>query len=71
MNTSLKAYSVGILAGGKSSRMGKNKALLEFESDTFIGHAVKEAILSAGLDVEDAVIHVEPAPEAPAGNAQP
>ena len=36
-----------------------------------IGHAVKEAILSAGLDVEDAVIHVEPAPEAPAGNAQP
>ena len=35
-------YSVGILAGGKSSRMGKNKALLEFESDTFIGHAVKE-----------------------------
>ena len=42
MNTSLKAYSVGILAGGKSSRMGKNKALLEFESDTFIGHAVKE-----------------------------
>lgn len=35
-------YSVGILAGGKSSRMGKNKALLEFESDTFIGHAVNE-----------------------------
>ena len=29
-------YSVGILAGGKSSRMGKNKALLEFESKTFI-----------------------------------
>ena len=26
-----------------------------------IGHAVKEAIVSAGLDVEDAVVHVEPA----------
>ena len=26
-----------------------------------IGHAVKEAIVGAGLDVEDAVVHVEPA----------
>lgn len=26
-----------------------------------IGHAVKEAILGAGLDVDDAVVHVEPA----------
>ena len=26
-----------------------------------IGHAVKEALLNAGLDVEDAVVHVEPA----------
>lgn len=26
-----------------------------------IGHAVKEAIVSAGLDVEDAIVHVEPA----------
>ena len=42
MNFGRIQYSVGILAGGKSSRMGKNKALLEFESDTFIGHAVKE-----------------------------
>lgn len=35
-------YSVGILAGGKSSRMGKNKALLEYESSTFIGHLIDE-----------------------------
>ena len=26
-----------------------------------IGHAVKEAILGAGLDVDDAIVHVEPA----------
>ena len=42
MNSAIRPYSVGILAGGKSSRMGKNKALLEYESDTFIGHAIKE-----------------------------
>ena len=35
-------YSVGILAGGKSSRMGKNKALLEYESNTFIGRIINE-----------------------------
>ena len=35
-----------------------------------IGHAVKEAILAAGLDVEDAVIHVEPAPARAAKDPQ-
>ena len=34
--------SVGILAGGKSSRMGKNKALLKFEDTTVIQRTVKE-----------------------------
>ncbi len=42
MSASVRTYSVGILAGGKSSRMGKNKALLEFESETFIGRIVNE-----------------------------
>ena len=30
------AYSVGILAGGKSTRMGQNKALMEFQNETMI-----------------------------------
>ena len=42
MNSALRPYSVGILAGGKSSRMGKNKALLEFESQTFIERIINE-----------------------------
>ena len=42
MNSGNVRYSVGILAGGKSSRMGKNKALLEYESNTFIGRIINE-----------------------------
>lgn len=42
MTASKISYSVGILAGGKSSRMGKNKALLEYESSTFIEHIIEE-----------------------------
>lgn len=42
MTASKISYSVGILAGGKSSRMGKNKALLEYETGTFIGHLIDE-----------------------------
>ncbi len=42
MSAAVNTYSVGILAGGKSSRMGKNKALLEYESDTFIGRIIGE-----------------------------
>ena len=42
MSANTKAYSVGILAGGKSSRMGKNKALLEYESGTFISRQFSE-----------------------------
>ena len=42
MSSGIVRYSVGILAGGKSSRMGKNKALLEFESNTFIGRTIRE-----------------------------
>lgn len=50
-------YSVGILAGGKSSRMGKNKALLEYESKTFISRIIEqfegqEIILSEAYDNE-------------------
>ncbi len=37
-----RALSVGILAGGKSSRMGKNKALLKFENSTVIERTIKE-----------------------------
>lgn len=36
------AFSVGILAGGKSSRMGKNKALLKFENTTVIQRTAGE-----------------------------
>ncbi len=35
-------YSVGVLAGGKSSRMGQNKALMEFNNETMIGRILKE-----------------------------
>jgi len=35
-------YSVGILAGGKSSRMGENKALIEYSSKTFLRHLTDE-----------------------------
>lgn len=36
------SFSVGILAGGKSSRMGQNKALMEFNNDTMIGRISKQ-----------------------------
>ncbi len=35
--TDRPAFSVGILAGGKSTRMGQNKALMEFQNETMIG----------------------------------
>ena len=35
-NSKPRALSVGVLAGGKSSRMGQNKALLQIESKRFI-----------------------------------
>ena len=35
-------FSVGILAGGKSTRMGQNKALMEFNNNTLIGRISKE-----------------------------
>ncbi|MBR6897722.1 MAG: molybdopterin-guanine dinucleotide biosynthesis protein B [Lachnospiraceae bacterium] len=34
--------TVGIIAGGKSSRMGRNKALLKLENETIIRRTVKE-----------------------------
>ena len=34
--------SVAILAGGKSSRMGKNKALLTYEGKTFLERLIEE-----------------------------
>ena len=41
-HTKHPAYSVGILAGGKSTRMGQNKALMEFQNETMIGRISKE-----------------------------
>ena len=35
-------FSVGILAGGKSTRMGENKALMKFQNETMIGRIAKE-----------------------------
>ncbi len=36
------SFSVGILAGGKSTRMGQNKALMEFNNETMIGRISRE-----------------------------
>ena len=33
--------SAGILAGGKSSRMGKNKAYLEIKAESFLNHTIR------------------------------
>ncbi len=38
----MKDISVGILAGGRSSRMGMDKALIEYRGNTFLGRLVKE-----------------------------
>lgn len=35
-------FSVGILAGGKSTRMGQNKALMEYQNETMIGRIARE-----------------------------
>ena len=35
-------FAVGILAGGKSTRMGQNKALMEFQNETMIGRISRE-----------------------------
>ena len=56
-------YGVGILAGGKSTRMGKNKALLEYESQTFISRIIEqfkdlEIIISANEPLEKAACSV-------------
>lgn len=56
MNGTVK-YSVGILAGGNSTRMGRNKALLEFESKTFLTRIIEEfkdheIIISGSYDGE-------------------
>ena len=37
-----RRFSVGILAGGKSTRMGQNKALMEYNNNTLIGRISKE-----------------------------
>jgi len=38
----VRPFSVGILAGGKSTRMGQNKALMEFQNETMIGRISRE-----------------------------
>lgn len=42
MKKKIPAFSVGILAGGKSTRMGQNKALLEFQNETMIGRISRQ-----------------------------
>ena len=42
MQNRVKPFSVGILAGGKSTRMGQNKALMEFQNETMIGRISRE-----------------------------
>ena len=42
MKNTIKPFSVGILAGGKSTRMGQNKALMEFQNETMIGRISRE-----------------------------
>lgn len=42
MNNQHTSFSVGILAGGKSTRMGQNKALMEFQNETMIGRISRE-----------------------------
>lgn len=42
MNNQHPSFSVGILAGGKSTRMGQNKALMEFQNETMIGRISRE-----------------------------
>lgn len=37
-----KEFAIGILAGGKSSRMGQEKALLKYGQNTFLEHMVKK-----------------------------
>ena len=37
--------SIGILAGGKSSRMGQNKALLQINNESIIKKLTKDANL--------------------------
>ena len=54
-HTNHPPFSVGILAGGKSTRMGQNKALMEFQNETMIarisrqlkGCGVSEVLVSA------------------------
>ncbi len=38
----MKQISIGILAGGKSSRMGTNKALIKLNNETIIGRLARE-----------------------------
>ena len=42
MKKKTPAFSVGILAGGKSTRMGQNKALMEFQNETMIGRISRQ-----------------------------
>lgn len=42
MKKKIPTFSVGILAGGKSTRMGQNKALLEFQNETMIGRISRQ-----------------------------
>ena len=42
MSKGTHAFSIGILAGGKSTRMGQNKALMEFQNETMIGRISRE-----------------------------
>ncbi len=41
-HTQHPSFSVGILAGGKSTRMGQNKALMEFQNETMIARISRQ-----------------------------
>lgn len=45
---------IGILAGGKSTRMGKNKALIKYNEKTFL-----EAAVEQGLNFDEVIVSVD------------
>ena len=53
MNGSIQTASAIVLAGGASSRMGRNKAELDFHGETFLAHTVRKL---RALGISDIVV---------------